>query len=729
MVSDTSNLSGKSSLSQTKLADLPGVSAQDAEQVELQPGQLLVSRYEIKELIGQGGMGAVYRAFDNNRSEDIAIKVLLPSLTKNERALERFLNEARVSSNLSHPKIINVYDVQNDGNLYFLTMELLEGQDLRQVMDNQKTVGRPFEVDDVKEYIAAISEALSCAHETTVHRDIKPENVWVCSDGKLKLMDFGIAQLQSSSQRTQTGAAMGTAYYMAPEQLKGLSNIDGRADQYAVAVLAYELLTGEVPAGAIEPIGELRKDLPKGMANAIMQGLSPRAENRFADMSEFNAAIQSGKKANSPRSARSISENTQGVSNNVMKIGVAVFVLLLVIIGMTQDISRLLPMSKAEIAKQKAEAAQFLGEITTIKQRLANGRRTLDSDVRDAVRNGSRELTAVRDWQTLTEERIFAGNHLPSLEGQLAMAESLLRENSFDEAKVNLSSVRDGYNVLWDNFVAAGKLYALKQDAQAASERWFTLKSKYKLDSPSEAARAKSAEEQANNQQLAGDFLAANDSWLEAKSLWVAATKDPDLVEVMVETDSRREAKVRLAEAAKVAVSSSYNALLSYFSWAGKNPWEEKNESYVEVYNTYSRKSELRAMTVSLTPENGSLCVLNINALSHRKIYKKPAGERSETHVQNYRYIGLVDFRSRATTVSADDDVVISVGKDSIVEEFEYKTDTSSPDSNSSNYVNAMHFMVIKHDGELKQKTARHFRFDKLSDLLLTHQGNCRAAI
>ncbi|WP_157726669.1 serine/threonine protein kinase, partial [Thalassotalea crassostreae] len=99
-------------LSQTKLADLPGLSPSDVPQVELQPGQVIANRYEVKELIGQGGMGVVYRAFDKNRGEDIAIKLLLPSLTKNERALERFLNEARVSSMLSHPNIVNVFDVQ-----------------------------------------------------------------------------------------------------------------------------------------------------------------------------------------------------------------------------------------------------------------------------------------------------------------------------------------------------------------------------------------------------------------------------------------------------------------------------------------------------------------------------------------------------------------------------------------------------------------------------------------
>jgi TPR repeat protein len=296
---EQSSTSSRSALSQTKIADLPGMAMADSQQVELQPGTVLLGRYEVKELVGQGGMGAVYRVYDQIRSEDIAIKVLLPSLTKNERALERFLNEAKISSKLSHSNIVNVYDVQKDtagqDDLYFLTMELLEGQDLRQIMDNQTTVGRPFEIDDIKEYVQGITDGLNHAHEFTVHRDIKPENIWITEEGKVKLMDFGIAQLQSTSQRTQTGAAMGTAYYMAPEQLKGKSDIDGRADQYAVAVLMYELLTGEVPAGMIEPVNEARPDTPTPMVDAIHQALKPKPENRFESMGEFNEQIQSSK--------------------------------------------------------------------------------------------------------------------------------------------------------------------------------------------------------------------------------------------------------------------------------------------------------------------------------------------------------------------------------------------------------------------------------------------------
>ncbi|WP_373092015.1 SUMF1/EgtB/PvdO family nonheme iron enzyme [Zhongshania sp.] len=512
------------SLSQTKLADLPGVDPVDKNRLSFEPGHLLAGRYTIAELIGQGGMGAVYRAHDKNRDEDIAIKVLLPSLTNNERALARFMDEARISSKLSHANIVNVYDVQNDGELYFLTMELLEGQGLRQVMENQKLVGRPMDIEDVKGYLNQICMGLSAAHEYTIHRDIKPENIWLGDDGKLKLMDFGIAQLQSTSRRTQTGAAMGTAYYMAPEQLKGLKDIDGRADQYAVGVLTYELLTGEVPAGAIEPVNELRKDIPKGMAAAIMQSLSPRPEKRFDSIGSFAEAVEKDKGTN-----RYKATNTTNpvLSNGPNKWVLASLVLLLFIglgaiagTGVWQD---WLPASKEEIAREKAAVAKLQGEIKVIKQRLDTARRNLDSDVRDAQRNKSNQLTALKHWQDLTETAVFNGNQIPELEGELAVGETLLREGSYSEAQVTLSSVRDGYQRLYIKFSAAEKLYPAQQVSASAAAQWAERKHDYKLEDPLEVGKALAAESLAKQQQYAGDFESALDNWQRAELQWQAA--------------------------------------------------------------------------------------------------------------------------------------------------------------------------------------------------------------
>jgi serine/threonine protein kinase len=182
-------------------------------------------------------MGAVYRAFDRNRGEEIAVKVLLPHLLRNPAARERFVAEAKIASALSHPNIVNVYDVQRDGELDLLTMELLQGGTLRQLMRRRSEARQTFSVEEALGVALAIGAALTYAHRRTLHRDVKPENVWVEEDGTYKLMDFGLARLMSESNLTATRATMGSAYYMAPEQIKSAKTIDARADQYSLAVI------------------------------------------------------------------------------------------------------------------------------------------------------------------------------------------------------------------------------------------------------------------------------------------------------------------------------------------------------------------------------------------------------------------------------------------------------------------------------------------------------------
>jgi len=288
-------------LSATKMADLPvmrpsaTVSATTPEggaRVGLAPGRTLAGRYEIRQSIGAGGMGEVYRAHDRMQERDIAVKALLPALLSDRQARERFLAEARISTELSHPNIVNVFDVHQEGSLHFLSMELLEGRTLREEIARRRERKRPFRVEEAVKMGEDLCGALAYAHRFTVHRDVKPENVFLCSDGTLKLMDFGIARLLKSSQLTMTGCAMGTAYYMAPEQLTGSREIDGRADQYAVAVVLYELLTGELPAGRAASVRELRKDCPRSLSLALDRALSPRREGRFENIEAFGRALR-----------------------------------------------------------------------------------------------------------------------------------------------------------------------------------------------------------------------------------------------------------------------------------------------------------------------------------------------------------------------------------------------------------------------------------------------------
>lgn len=260
--------------------------------VRMETGAVLADRLEVGELLGQGGMGDVYAARDRLRDEDVAIKVLRQDLVFSTMAKERFLAEAKVSCNLSHPNIVRVYDVGMSGNNYYLSMERLRGQTLRQRITQCNQDHRDFTVAEVTEIVRQLVDALRYAHRYIVHRDIKPENIWLSEDGTVKLMDFGIARAFSNSQLTQTGMTLGTAYYMAPEQRITAKEVDWRADQYALGVVMYELLTGNIPMGAVKPLDQARRDLPKRYAAAVMRAMAPKPDDRWQSLNEWWAEIE-----------------------------------------------------------------------------------------------------------------------------------------------------------------------------------------------------------------------------------------------------------------------------------------------------------------------------------------------------------------------------------------------------------------------------------------------------
>jgi len=189
-------------------APAPRLSTKPAmDRVEI--GQVLMDRYEVLDLLGVGGMGAVYRAYDRNLGKQIAIKVLLPRFLDNAVARERFLVEAKISVALSHPNIVNVFDLQREGTFFFLAMELLEGHSLRSELKKRRLQKTRFSIPEVMQVAKSICDALVYAHQYSVHRDVKPENVWLCKDGTVKLMDFGIARMLDSDHVTMTMAGTG----------------------------------------------------------------------------------------------------------------------------------------------------------------------------------------------------------------------------------------------------------------------------------------------------------------------------------------------------------------------------------------------------------------------------------------------------------------------------------------------------------------------------------------
>ncbi|MFO1009113.1 MAG: serine/threonine-protein kinase [Planctomycetota bacterium] len=246
---------------------------------------------ELVELVGQGGMGAVFRVRQTKLGREAALKVLSLDAEATPAFGERFEREARTLASLDHENIVHVYDAGRAGPWWYLLMEFVDGVSLRQMI-------RAREVDPrtALALVAQVCDALQCAHDHgVVHRDIKPENVLVDRRGRVKVLDFGLAKLLGREPRTgtltETGQVMGTPRYMAPEQWERPLSVDHRADIYAVGVVFYELLTGELPIGAFALPSQ--KGAPDARVDpVVMKTLAKEPERRYQHASEVRADVQ-----------------------------------------------------------------------------------------------------------------------------------------------------------------------------------------------------------------------------------------------------------------------------------------------------------------------------------------------------------------------------------------------------------------------------------------------------
>jgi CheY-like chemotaxis protein len=269
---------------------------------QLAAGETLAERYEIVELLGHGGMGAVYRARDLELDEDVAIKMLRPEFVADPESLERFKTEIKLARRISHPNVVRTHDFGETEGVRFLTMELVEGLTLRDLIDSRGQLG----VSAVLAIAAQLAESLVIAHaQGVVHRDIKPQNLLLDEEGVLKVMDFGVACLsQRSSNLTQAGAIIGTPAYMSPEQLIG-EHVDERSDLYSVGVVLYECLSGRPPLDGSSPItliakvlredppplGELTEGVPEAVAALIHRLLAKNPNDRIASAATLGGEL------------------------------------------------------------------------------------------------------------------------------------------------------------------------------------------------------------------------------------------------------------------------------------------------------------------------------------------------------------------------------------------------------------------------------------------------------
>ncbi len=255
-------------------------------------GTILKDRYVLEDMIGSGGMAVVYRATDRVTGNDVAVKILKDEFVADEQFRRRFLNESRAISMLRHRNIVSVIDFEFEGNLQYIVMEYIDGITLKDFIRTQKAIPYTIAVKITMQILSALQHA----HERgIIHRDIKPQNIMILSDGTIKVMDFGIARISKFETVTMTDKAIGTVYYISPEQARG-EHTDEKSDIYSVGVMLYEMLTGALPFDGDTPVSvaikqiqstpkeprQINKMIPVGLEQIVRRAMMKTPEKRYA---------------------------------------------------------------------------------------------------------------------------------------------------------------------------------------------------------------------------------------------------------------------------------------------------------------------------------------------------------------------------------------------------------------------------------------------------------------
>jgi len=290
-------------------------------------GQIVKERYEILEILGEGGMAFVYKARDTQLERFVAIKTLKPNYVNQETFVDRFKREAKTAANLNHPNIVQIFDWGIEDEPYFV-MEYIEGNTLTSIIAKNRTIS----LGDILFIGAQVSSGLHAAHQKgLVHRDIKPGNIMITPDGKVKVTDFGIVSLQNEeSDITKTGSILGTASYISPEQAQG-KPVYIESDLYSLGTVLYELITGKPPFTGDSPIStatkhltdkpekpsSFRRDLPKGVESAVLKLLEKATYDRFKSAEDLRATLLQQRKALQSEQTR---ENLVDLTNPKIKL-------------------------------------------------------------------------------------------------------------------------------------------------------------------------------------------------------------------------------------------------------------------------------------------------------------------------------------------------------------------------------------------------------------------------
>jgi tRNA A-37 threonylcarbamoyl transferase component Bud32 len=304
-------------------ADAPIPPTSTAEIPSLERVAAAFPQLEVLELIGRGGMGFVFKARQPHLDRFVALKLLPERLARDPQFTERFNREGRVLAKLHHPNIVSIFDFGRTEEFYFLIMEYVDGVNLRQAMQ----AGR-FSPAEALSIVPKICEALQYAHEQGVlHRDIKPENILLDAKGRVKIADFGIAKLvgeeAAQATLTNTGAALGTPHYMAPEQLEKPSQVDQRADIYSLGVVFYEMLTGELPIGRFAPPSS-KTPVSHALDEIVFRALERDREKRYQSAGQVKTEVEHA--ASSPANQAGAAAAESGVQEGIRDVPGGTFI-------------------------------------------------------------------------------------------------------------------------------------------------------------------------------------------------------------------------------------------------------------------------------------------------------------------------------------------------------------------------------------------------------------------
>lgn len=477
--------------------------------ISVKPGHILDGRYEIKRRIGQGRMGVTFSAYDEKRDKDIALKILAPSLFVDERAKEQFLFESKACYELYHPNIANVVDVKSDGEYVFLTMELLKGNSLRPIMDSRKKTHQTFSLKEVVKIAMSVLDALDYAHRKTVHLNIRPENIFVARSAGFKVMDFGLASLMTAEHLSEPEVAC----YKAPEQRKADRKVDGRADQYALGVMMYEMMTGEPPKKQIKSVRNLRKKYGRNLSNIVARMLAPKPGSRFDSVDEIRRALQ-------PK------ENTISIPKiNLKYFGIVVILMALIAGGVVLSDGKLdklwqniYAVVSGQRQQQIDQTIQLEGDILDLAKQLATTRtdrqvsikitgsniQILENSIKQA-RYVSEQNKLVKQLepmlidhstevrlQNLIDRCVFNNADWTSFGSQLEHALSLSREKRYLEAITNLESIKLNLIESLKQYDIGRQYFLSVESFRVARQKWLKFNQSQSLGvSPDMAVREK----------------------------------------------------------------------------------------------------------------------------------------------------------------------------------------------------------------------------------------------